>query len=122
MEAGVKHNHSLIKSFSFAFAGVSAAFKKGRNFRIQLTIGALAVFLALIFNVTSAEWITLTIIIALVLVLELINTAIEYIVDLVSPEIRPEAKIIKDVSAGAVLLAAIASVFIGLFIFLPKII
>lgn len=75
----------------------------------------------LILKISLQDWIVLTLMIATVLILELINTAIEEIVNMVSPEIRNEAKIAKDVSAGAVLIASITAIFIGLFIFLPKI-
>lgn len=113
--------HSLVKSFSFAIAGIKTEFKKGRNFRIQIAIGALAVIAGFILKISLQDWIVLTLIIATVLILELINTAIEEIVNMVSPEIRTEAKIAKDVSAGAVLVASIAAIIIGFFIFLPKI-
>lgn len=97
-----------------------AAFKGGRNFRIQIALGSIAVILAVIFKLTPQEWITLIMIIAMVLILELINTTIEAVVDMVSPEISSMAKLAKDISAASVLIAAVASVFIGAFLFLPK--
>jgi diacylglycerol kinase len=113
--------HSLAKSFGFAFDGIKAEFKKGRNFRIQIGAAAIAIILGFVLNISSYEWLDLTIVIASVLILELINTAIEQIVDLVSPEIHEKAKIAKDVSAAAVLVASIAACVIGAFLFLPKI-
>jgi len=113
--------HSLAKSFIFAFAGFKTAFTEGRNFRIQIYFGTAAIVLGVIFGISSIEWLALTIIIAAVLILELLNTAIEQIVNIVSPEIQERAKIAKDVAAGSVLVAAIAAIFIGLFLFLPKI-
>jgi len=118
----MESKHSLFKSFKFAFSGLKTAILKGRNFRIQLTIGIVAVTLGIVYKISSFEWLDLILIIASVLILELINTAIEEVVNIVSPEIQERAKIAKDVSAGAVLIASIASVFIGAFIFLPKII
>lgn len=84
-------------------------------------MGILAFILGWIFKISSQEWFDLIIVIASVLILELINTAVESIVDMISPEIQPKAKIAKDVSAGAVLVASAASVAVGALIFLPKI-
>ena len=94
--------------------------KKGRNFRIQAGLGLVALTLGLVLKLSSYEFVDLILIISLVLILELLNTAIESIVDLVSPEIRAEAKVAKDVSAAAVLIASIGSILIAAFIFLPK--
>lgn len=97
------------------------ALKKGRNFRIQVGIGTLAIIAGLILKLSRIEWLDLTLIMSIVLILELLNTAVESIVDIVSPEIQPKAKIAKDVSAAAVLIASTASIAVGAFIFLPKI-
>lgn len=113
--------HSLFKSFGFAFNGIISEFKKGKNFRIQVALGALAVIFGIVLKVSSEEWFDLIIVIASVLILELINTAIESMVDMISPEIQPKAKIAKDVSAGAVLVSSIAAAAVGALIFLPKI-
>lgn len=95
---------------------------KGRNFRIQVFLGILAVTLGAFFEISVFEWLALILIIASVLILELINTAIEEIVNIVSPEIQERARVAKDVSAGAVLIASLAAVFIGALLFFPKII
>lgn len=113
--------HSLIKSFGFAFEGIKTEFKKGRNFRIMIFMGFFALVLGVIFRIPSYEWFDLILVIASVLILELINTAVESIVDMISPEIQEKAKIAKDVSAAAVLVASIAAVLVGAFLFLPKI-
>ena len=113
--------HSLTKSFQFAFEGIKTEFKKGRNFRIQIFLGILATITGLILRLELVEWAVLAITIASVLILELINTALESIVDIVSPEIRPEAKIAKDVSAASVLVASLTSLIIASLLFLPKI-
>jgi diacylglycerol kinase len=117
----MESKHSLLKSFKFAFSGLGIAVTKGRNFRIQLFLGAVAVFLGLVFKISDSEWLGLILIIASVLILELINTAIEELVNIVSPEIQERAKIAKDVSAAAVLIVSIASIFIGAIIFIPRI-
>ena len=84
-------------------------------------MGTLAVILGWAVKLNFAEWLDLVIVISLVLILELINTSLEAIVDLVSPEIRDTAKVAKDVAAGTVLIASLASVIIGVLLFLPKI-
>lgn len=116
----MESKHSLFKSFGFAFEGLKAAVIKGRNFKIQLTIGTLAVILGVILKLNFAEWLDLVIIIILVLILELVNTSIEAIVDMVSPEIQEKAKLAKDVAAATVLVASIGSIIIGVLLFLPK--
>ena len=113
--------HSLIGSFKFAFDGIASEFKKGRNFRIQVSMGVVAVVLGIILKITPPEWFSLILVIASVLILELINTAIESMVDMISPEIQEKARIAKDVSAGAVLVSSLAAVFVGAILFLPKI-
>lgn len=113
--------HSIFKSFKFAFDGLETAFLKGRNFRIQVALGVLAIFLAIFLNLNFSEWLILVVIITLVLILELVNTSIEAIVDIASPEIQPKAKVAKDVAAATVLLASIGSLIIGALLFLPKI-
>ena len=112
--------HSLFRSFQFAFEGISTEFKKGRNFRIQIFLGLTALISAFILKFSPIEWAILVITIASVLILELINTSLESMVNIVSPEIRPEAKIAKDVAAASVFIASIASVIIGALLFLSK--
>ena len=111
--------HSIFKSFGFAFEGLRAAVLKGRNFRIQLFAGTIAILLGIIVKLDYAGWLDLVIVITIVLILELVNTAIEALVDLVSPEIQPKAKLAKDVAAATVLVASIGSVIIGILLFLP---
>lgn len=117
----MESKHALIKSFKFALEGLKTAITKGRNFRIQVFLGMLAVALGLFYKISPSEWLDLILIIASVLILELINTAIEEIVNMVSPQLQERAKIAKDVSAGAVLIASIAAVCIGGLVFLPRI-
>jgi len=116
----MESKHSLFKSFGFAIEGLEIAILKGRNFRIQVIFGVIAIVFGFIFKLSQIEWLILILIICFVLILELINTAIEEIVNIVSPQIQPKAKIAKDVSAGAVLIASVGSVIVGALIFLPK--
>ncbi len=114
--------HSNIKSFGYAIEGIKTAFKKEPNLQIHLIIGGLVLALAGILRFSIFEWIVLLFTVTLVIVLELINTSIESIVNLVSPEIKPQAKVAKDVAAAAVLVTAIMSIIIGVLLFLPNII
>lgn len=110
---------TLLASFGYAFAGLYHLLRTQRNAQIHCAIGLLALALGLFFGISRLEWIALVLTCALVLAAEGVNTAIEAVVDLASPEIHPLAKTAKDVAAGTVLLAAIASVIVGLLIFLP---
>jgi diacylglycerol kinase len=114
-------NHPLAESIGYALEGLKFAFIEGRNFKIQIGFGVLTIILGFVLKISPAEWAGLVAIISMVLILELINTTIETVVDMVSLKFHPLAKIAKDVAAGAVLVAAIASVAIGALIFLPKI-
>jgi len=118
----MESKHSLFKSFKFAFEGLNTAIQKGRNFKIQLTFATAAVILGFILKLKSFEWLDLILVIVSVLILELLNTAIESIVDIVSPQIQEKAKIAKDVAAATVLIASIGSVIIGAILFIPKLI
>ena len=114
--------HSTVKSFKYAFQGVNTAMKNEPNFRIHIIFAVSALILGLILKLNTVEWLLLTFTIFYVLTLELLNTVLEAMVDLVSPEITPYAKIAKDVSAACVLLAALMSIIVGFALFLPKII
>lgn len=113
--------HSTSKSFKYALTGLSTAYRNEPNFRIHLILAVIAILLGLVLNLELLEWLILTFTIFYVLTLELLNTSLEALVDLVSPEISPYAKIAKDVTAACVLLAAILSVIVAAVLFLPKI-
>lgn len=115
------YNKSLIKSFGYSVEGVWHAIKYNRNLRIAFFAASVVVLLSLYFQVTSLEMIVLVIAILLVILSEMINTAIEEMVNLITSEHRKEAKIAKDVAAGMVLIAAVGSVIIGVLIFSPYI-
>ena len=111
---------NLFLSFKYAWAGVCYAFVTQRNFRIHTFIGIFAVSLGAILSIEAIEMAIITMTCAIVMVLELINTAIESVVDLTVKQTYHElAKIAKDCAAGAVLVSAIAAVIVAAFILLP---
>ena len=112
----------LLRSFAYAFAGVAYIVRTQRNARIELAIGLGAVVLGLWLGLTPLEWAVLVITIALVVVLEWINTSLELAVSLASPERNPAAKAAKDVAAACVLLGATTSVVVGLLLFAPRLV
>jgi diacylglycerol kinase len=110
---------SLIRSFYFAFAGLGYLFRTQRNARIHALVGAAACGMGAWLGISRVEWAVLVFTIALVLILEGINTAVEAAIDLASPKIHPLAKAAKDLAAGMVLIGAMASVAVGLLILGP---
>ncbi len=111
---------NLTTSFRHAFHGISSAFRTERNFRIHVLMG-LGVFLAAYFlRVSFMEWMVLILCVFSMFVLELINTSIEFAVDLVHPEMGEGARLVKDIAAAAVLVFAFTAAVIGLIIFLPR--
>ena len=109
----------LARSFYFAFAGLFFLFRTQRNARIELLIGLSAFVVAWWVGISRAEWGVLVLTSCCVIILEGLNTAVEAAVDLASPDVHPLAKSAKDLAAGMVLVAAIASVAVGLIIFGP---
>ena len=111
----------FLKSLSYAIQGISYLFRFERNAKIQSAIALMVIGLGFWLKISGNEWITLLFGIGLVLAAEAFNTAIEHLCNLVEPNQNPKIKIIKDLSAGAVLLISIAVSIIGIIIFLPKI-
>lgn len=107
----------LGKSFRYAHSGLSHALLTQPNLVTHLVLGAIVCIAAWIAHFDHIEWAILILVIALVIILEMINTVAEAIVDLASPEFSDQARIAKDVSAGAVLVAAIFSIIVGLILF-----
>lgn len=112
--------HRLLQSFIFAFQGIGEAIKSERNIKIHLAAGACALFFGWYFSVSRMEWLFLLAAIFGTITLEMVNSAIERTVDLITGEIHPLAKQAKDIAAGAVLVYALFSVLTGLIIFVPK--
>jgi diacylglycerol kinase len=110
-----------IKSATHAWRGIVLLFKTTHNAWLHIFFALVAVFLGFFFNISNTEWLVIVFAIGIVIVAEAFNTAIEIDIDLTSPEYHPYARDTKDVSAGAVLLAAITALVIGIIVFLPKI-
>ena len=110
----------LYQSFRYAFEGIFTGIRKERNMKIHC-LGVICVTAAgFFFDISATEWCICLILFGLILGLELVNTAVEAVVDLVTEEKKPLAKLAKDTAAGAVLIAAIMAAFAGVIIFLPK--
>lgn len=107
-------------SFRFGCRGLATAWHEERNFRIEILIMAVVVVCAWFFQVGPAGWIALTLAGGLVLLVELLNTATERIIDALSPRLDKYAREVKDIMAGAVILAALISVLVGLIVFIPR--
>lgn len=114
--------NKFIRGFGFAFKGLFYACKTQLNFRVHLFCAAIAITLGWYLKISSAEWLWIILSIGMVLLTEIINTAIELLVDLVSPDYNEKAGHIKDMCAAAVLVTAITALVIGIVIFLPKLI
>lgn len=111
---------SLISSFNYAVQGIIHTLKTERNMRIHFSIAILVLFISLFLNISRMEMIMLFFTIALVIICELINTAVEATVDLITKEYNWLAKIAKDVAAGAVLISAINSIVVGYLLFFDR--
>ena len=112
----------LIESFKYAIEGIYTGIKEEKNMKIHIFIMILVIIFGIILKIDKIEWIICIVLFGFVISIELVNTAIENTVDLVTLEKMHKAKIAKDVAAGAVLIATITSAIIGLIIFVPKII
>ncbi len=110
----------LIRSFGFAFAGIGQMIRTERNAQIHFLAAVLVVIGGVLFRVSLQEWIALVLSMTLVLAFEAINSALEALVDLANPHFHPLAKRCKDISAGAVLIAAIGAAIVGALVFVPK--
>lgn len=108
-----------ILSFKYAISGIFTALKEEPNLKFHFLAGVLVLILALILNISKTDWIIILFLIGFVISVELTNTAIEAVVDAFTDQEHPRAKYAKDISAGAVLVAAITSVIVGILIFLP---
>ena len=111
-----------VKSFGYAIRGLWYVMRTQRNFHIHLLVAACVTGAGIFFGLSTIEWLAIVITIFMVLSAEAFNTAVEKLVDLISPEYNKLAGLVKDIAAGAVLLTAIMSVIVGLIIFLPRII
>ena len=117
-----KTSKNVFISFKYALNGIYYVFKTSRNFKIQIVFALISLIIGSLLQISKSSYLILVATIMSVLILETLNTSIETIVDLViKKEFSNLAKIAKDTSAGAVLLASINSVIIAVYIFIPKI-
>jgi diacylglycerol kinase (ATP) len=114
-------SRNIIESFNHAINGIIHAVKSERNMKIHIVFGIAVFLLSLFFDLTKTEFMVICLTVAMVIICEMFNTAIEVVVDLIEEKYNIKAKIIKDVSAGAVLVAAFFSVIIGYFIFFERV-
>jgi|GEM_PF-259760 len=114
-----RESEGLLHSFRYAFAGLWYALRTQRNLRIHLTAAFLVILMGALLGVSPVEWAILALTIGAVIAAELFNTVIEALVNLVSPEWHPLARVAKDVAAAAVLCLAFVAVAVGLAIFIP---
>ena len=122
---GKKKTYSIkrfFKSFIYAGEGIISALKTEQNLLLDLIIGILTIIIGFLLKISTVEFAIILLTIALVISMELINTSIEYVVDMAMPEIHPLAKLSKDIGSGAVLVSSTIAVIIGLIIYLPKVI
>ena len=112
----------LYKSFGYAFEGIFAGIRGERNMKIHCFAAVCVVVAGVLFYISVTEWCICLVLFGLILSLELVNTAIEAVVDLVTEDKKPLAKLAKDTAAGAVLIAAVMAAMAGLLIFVPKLI
>lgn len=113
------HHRTLIMSFKYAFEGIFYALRYNQNLRIHFLVAILVITASIYFKVNAFEMGILGVMILLVICTEMVNTAIEQMVDLITNNHAKEAKIAKDVAAGMVLLASIGSVVVGILVFAP---
>lgn len=111
----------LYRSFGYAFQGIFTCVRKERNMKIHCVAAVLVVIAGVILKISAIEWCICLALFGLVMALEHVNTAVEAVVDMVTEEYHPLAKVAKDTAAGAVLIAAIMAAIAGCIIFLPKI-
>ncbi len=102
-----------------AIEGILFVAKEERNFIIQLTVGILVILIGIIVQLSRDEWLIIIIMITLVLILELINSALERLLDIIRPRLHQQVKIVKDILAAAVLLVSLLAVIEGIIIFWP---
>jgi diacylglycerol kinase len=107
----------FIKSFLYAFKGIKASLEEQRNLKVQSLVALITIGAGFYFGISPVEWCLVLMMIGIVIGLEMLNTAIEGLVDLVTTEWKPLAGKIKDMAAGAVLVVSIIAVIVGLIIF-----
>ena len=111
----------LIESFKFAIQGIGYALNTERNMKIHFILAFIVTLLGFWYHITASEWSVLLLTMSMVVTTEMVNTAIEKTIDLVTEEYKVLAKISKDVAAGAVFISSVVAIIIGVIIFYQKI-
>lgn len=109
----------LFKSFTYAFRGLVKTFAEEQNLRIQIFIAFLVILLGWRLGINRIEWCIIILAIGIVILAEIINTAVEFITDVLKPRIDDYVKVIKDIMAAAVMTSSLVAVIVGLIIFVP---
>ncbi|TCD10550.1 diacylglycerol kinase family protein [Pedobacter frigidisoli] len=109
-----------IKSFKYAFNGLRLFFANDHNGRVHLFAAIAAIALSFYLKLSNLEWIAILSVIAAVMVAEIINSAIEKLADVIYPDYHPKIKVVKDLAAAAVLIAAFLAIAVGAIVFIPK--
>ncbi|HMU45453.1 MAG TPA: diacylglycerol kinase family protein [Chitinophagaceae bacterium] len=109
-----------LRSFSYAFNGIQDLFSSEQNMFVHLLATVVVIMLGFVFHISPIEWTVLILATGFVWVAEILNTAIEKIMDFISGEKKPQIKFIKDISAAAVLVSAVTALAAGCLIFIPK--
>lgn len=117
----IKGTKNILNSFKYAFKGIYKSFKSERNMKIHVFIMTLVIVLGFIYKLSIYEWFICLLLFGTVISAELFNTAIEALVDMTTPYHNEKAGLIKDISAGAVLVMALIAAITGFIIFIPKI-
>ena len=111
----------FLRSIGYAWQGIKYCFRSERNFRIELIIAFITLLFAIMLRIDSGEWLAILFCSSLVLSLEIINTAIEKLSNVVVASIHPIIKVVKDMAAGAVFLVSVVSIIVACIIFVPRI-
>lgn len=111
--------HKQLRSFHYAWKGIRHCIGKEQNLSFHLIATVCVIVAGLLLDITRLEWVAVVLCIGMVIAAELFNSAIERLVDFVSPQFHPLAGHIKDIAAGAVLVCALAAIAVGLLIFIP---
>lgn len=122
---GKKKTYSIKRlgnSFKYAVEGIKSAYKTEQNLLVHTIAAILVLVLGILLKLSYLEFAIVFLVIGLVITAEMVNTSIEYAIDMAMPSIHPLAKVAKDVASGAVLFSAIIAIIVGCFIYIPKII
>jgi diacylglycerol kinase (ATP) len=125
MEPSIKNKSNkfpvreLPDSFRDAFSGIKVLFRSENNARIHFIILLLVIIAGIILKISTVQWIAIALASGLVLTTECLNTAIEYLCDVIMPEYDSRIKKAKDLAAASVLVSAVVSVVVGLIVFIP---